>query len=117
MTTIIGSRVTMIGDAGRSASGHKMAMYLCACGKQFSAKKYSVDSGRTKSCGCYHREVVTRIGATLAARSTVTHGKSKTPEYFSWNSMLRRCRNDPYYAGRVTARKLVEMCNEGEATC
>lgn len=39
----------------------------------------SLRNGHTKSCGCYHKEVIT------------THGKSKSKVHRSWEAMIERC--------------------------
>lgn len=52
------------------------ALYQCACGKYFSAYKYNVLSGHTKSCGCLGRSDVSR---------------SRT--YKAWINMKTRCLN------------------------
>jgi hypothetical protein len=59
---------------------------LCDCGKQTSALSHNLRSGRTRSCGCLHREV-------LSKRSR-KHGEThQTPEWNSWASMRQRCQN------------------------
>lgn len=51
---------------------------LCTCGKETITTGQSLISGRSTSCGCYHKEKVT------------THGLSKTPSYRSVAQICRR---------------------------
>ena len=72
----------------------------CDCGNEIVAPHYSMRAGKTKSCGCYMREV-SRITGGLRA----THGKRNRPEYAVWRSMIARCTNPmnksyPRYGGR-----------------
>ena len=66
---------------------------LCECGNKSIAQYPAVKSGKIKSCGCYHREIIT------------THLMSKTAEYRAWDGMKARCsqpKRDDYvrYGGR-----------------
>src|SRR6185295_10789375 len=68
----------------------------CECGKTTKALGFSLRSGRTKSCGCYTREL-----------GRIAHEKSNPlrPEYLVWKNMKNRCcnpRSDRYhqYGGR-----------------
>lgn len=57
---------------------------VCECGV---VKKYcltSIKQGRTKSCGCFHKQIIT------------SHGYTNSKTYNSWVSMKARC-NDPKY--------------------
>ena len=62
---------------------------LCTCGKNVIAQTASLRCGDTKSCGCYHKEIVIAIG-----KANITHGLSKTVEYQSWAAMRQRCNSD-----------------------
>lgn len=54
----------------------------CDCGTEKSVLQNSLVSGSTTSCGCLHREIVSRI--------TYKHGLSKTREYYVMRSAKRR---------------------------
>lgn len=74
----------------------KKGFYLvcrCECGNVKEVQKSNVLSGKTKSCGCYHREI------------TTTHGMNGTRFYRIWQHMRNRCNNEnsshySYYGGR-----------------
>jgi hypothetical protein len=58
----------------------------CSCGSlEKEIYRSSLISGATQSCGCIHKEVV--------SRASKTHGMSKTKIYRLWSMMLDRCRN------------------------
>lgn len=54
---------------------------LCDCGNFSIKRRNNLQSGRTKSCGCFHK---TRH---------IKHGMYKTPEYRVWAGMIQRCHN------------------------
>jgi hypothetical protein len=53
----------------------------CKCGKNLVVRGSDLRLGKSKSCGCYHVEKITK------------HGKSKSSTYASWISMIQRCEN------------------------
>jgi len=70
---------------------------LCSCGERRTVYVRMLTTGKTKSCGCYRKEV-------LHVRQA-THGMSGTPEYRIWAHMNDRCHNQkdggyPAYGGR-----------------
>jgi len=67
-------------------------LYLCSCGAEFSARISGINSGQTKSCGCYRREYM-RKTRTGVSPSNKTRGESRvaTPEYKTWAHIRRRC--------------------------
>lgn len=58
---------------------------LCECGVICEKRLGNIASGKTVSCGCYHRENHTRHGHSAGV------GQSKT--YVSWAAMWDRCTN------------------------
>jgi hypothetical protein len=57
----------------------------CDCGAATTVRVMDLNSGNTKSCGCYHRE-------TIVLKAT-THGKRHTAEYRAWAHAKDRCYN------------------------
>ena len=55
----------------------------CQCGGRTKVVTAKLTSGWTLSCGCLHKE--------KSAAAKLTHGKSKTPAYYRWLQMKRRC--------------------------
>jgi hypothetical protein len=60
---------------------------LCDCGARGIVDAWHLRSGQSQSCGCLQRELT-------IARST-KHGRSNSPEYYSWQAMKQRC-SKPY---------------------
>lgn len=94
-------RLVALDWAHRDASGHAHWRFACDCGAETVAHGGNVRTGRTTSCGCFHRE-------TSAARLTV-HGHRAAgrhgPTYRAWQQMNDACANpaNPAYA-RIGAR-------------
>jgi hypothetical protein len=63
--------------------GH--GIYRCYCGKEFRTLKYAVKIGRTKSCGCYQSNTV--------SKSRKIHGSSEHPLYHIWKNIAYRLTN------------------------
>jgi hypothetical protein len=90
-------RLVAIEDAGRNERGVRVWRCICDCGKPVLVTSNHLNSGNTRSCGCFHSDD--------AARRHRTHGRCRTPEYHSWSGMIGRCynlRNSAYdrYGGR-----------------
>lgn len=99
-------RLVVIADlpSRREGADKKLTTFClcdCDCGKQIETRNNGLTSGHTKSCGCYHSDVVSQNGTT--------HGCStrsrKTPEYSSWVYIYQRCHNPKHrsfahYGGR-----------------
>ena len=93
-------RLTVVTDVSR-LDRHRMVRCRCECGRITTVLVDSLRSGRTRSCGCWHRE----RAAAVAHVSSYRHGGHGTPEYAVWRSMKSRClrSNDShyrYYGGR-----------------
>ena len=73
---------------------------MCDCGNEVIIDHGSLQSGRSKSCGCLNRE--------KASENSYKHGCSgynETKEYVAWVSMKTRCYNPKanryeYYGGK-----------------
>ena len=76
--------------------GKSMWKCQCECGKVANIDSYSLRSGNSHSCGCYHKEV--------ASRTHKKHGYAKTRLYRIYYKMKERCYrpdndNYKYYGG------------------
>lgn len=80
-------RLTVISFAGSDRYNKAQWNCICDCGKTVTAVGSDLRSGKTKSCGCFRRDIV-------VGRST-THGGSYTRLHRIWHGMKQRC----YYAG------------------
>lgn len=90
MTGAVFGRLRVMSFVGVLADARAHWLCQCECGATHVTSGHSLRAGKTKSCGCLHRQ-------QLAARNTATkrtHNMSKTPTYNTWASMRARC-NDP----------------------
>lgn len=82
LTGKVYGRLTVISLDG---SMHKQSRWqcLCDCGKMTVVYAFSLKSGCTKSCGCLHKEIISK------PRGVNEDTKSK--EYRAWAGMKTRC--------------------------
>lgn len=64
----------------------------CVCGTQKKVSGSDLRAGKTTSCGCFHKEVV--------SKQFSTHGQSGHPLHTVWSGMKARCYNikDEFYS-------------------
>lgn len=100
-------RLTALRIAEPRGKGHVKWVCYCDCGAETIVDSPHLTSGHTKSCGCLHREQI--------SKGSPTHGKSHTRLHRIWANMRNRCRNQnvpcyPYYGGRG-----ISVCEEWQA--
>ena len=70
-------------------AGNRLYLFKCDCGKEKEYLRWSVTSGKIKSCGCLAQEFMDNIG-----ERSIKHGhiknSIKSPTYSSWESMWAR---------------------------
>jgi hypothetical protein len=64
----------------------------CDCGKIDIFQSSHIKSGATKSCGCLHKELLSKIRFKHGCSGNV-NGKRKSIYYTIWQSMRDRCKN------------------------
>lgn len=98
------NRLTLI----RNIPGSRMGLYRCACGVEKEINRSNVRANKSRSCGCYGREVsLARMAENKQAfsRGNPKHGLSGNPAQACWHGMIQRCTNPKrgnygYYGGR-----------------
>jgi hypothetical protein len=90
-------RLVVLQEAGRNKHGQVIWLCVCDCGNKTVVSGGLLACGNTRSCGCLHREVV--------SKSNSTHGMSKTRIYRIYHGAKRRCtdpnhKNFAGYGGR-----------------
>ena len=72
-------------------SGYKFTRWMCKCdcGTERPVLANALNSGKTNSCGCLHREIAKQV----CHDNFVTHGESKSRLYKIWSYMKKRCTN------------------------
>lgn len=79
----------------------RRGLFTCECGKEIETTIWDVKHGHTKSCGCYHTEVIRQ--AKTHGEASLRNGYSR--EYVAWKAMKERCYSRsnvsyPNYGGR-----------------
>ncbi len=81
----------------------------CECGTERIVKQQSLESKRSKSCGCYSRD--------YQAQKHTTHGQSKNPGYVSWKSARDRCSNPNGVGAKHYFERGIKMCERWRNSC
>lgn len=87
-------------------AGHHSAQWLCKCecGNVKSISTTGLYYGKTKSCGCYNKEV--------ASKRMTIHGKSYTRIHKIWDNMKARCYNQKNNRYQYYGGKGITVCDE-----
>lgn len=76
----------------------------CDCGTKRHVRAGQLRNGESSSCGCFHREMMTRRGTT--------HGGSTTPEYRAWGAMKERCYVPEHKEFKNYGARGITVCDE-----
>lgn len=74
----------------------------CECGNIIEVAGDKLQTGHTKSCGCY----------SISGRRRENHGMAKTPEYYSWQDMKDRCYNSNNTMFKHYGDRGIIVCSE-----
>lgn len=90
-------RLFVLGPIDRDTKGKIVWLCLCDCGNYSFPVTGSLLKGRSKSCGCLHKDLLASI--------FTSHGLYRHPLYFTWKDILKRCCNShsthyKHYGGR-----------------
>lgn len=85
-------RLTVLYRVENDKNGNSRFVCKCDCGKEKTVLSQCLRSGRTKSCGCFSREI-SAINCEKLGRASKTHGLRSTRLYHVWNDMKTRCYN------------------------
>lgn len=97
-----------------SITKHVAWVCSCLCGKTKSIQSYSLRHGKTKSCGCLHKEIVSDIGKKYHA-SFVRHGhrtRKQSRTYSIWCSMRTRATNKNTKFAKNYVLRGIGICDE-----
>lgn len=78
-------RLTVIAPAGMNSYSKALALCQCSCGNTITCRVNNLRSSTTRSCGCYSREVTSKISRK--------HGHGLEPEAQVWRDIKKRCNN------------------------
>lgn len=76
---------------------------VCDCGKEKSVKQYQLLDGGSRSCGCLHKEMM--------SRDHTLHGMSNTKEYKIWACIKQRCLNKNSRSYKAYGGRGIKMCD------
>ena len=76
------------------------SVFQCDCGTVKIIVDCSVRTGATKSCGCLHREKISK------------HGMWKTREFAAWSSMIYRCTNPKHPRYKDWGGRGINVCDK-----
>jgi hypothetical protein len=88
------TRLTYVGEAGKSSSGERLLLAACSCGSPVKPYRLtSINRGKAQSCGCFNTDQVTK------------HGLRFSKHYHRASNIFKRCQNPenpryPDYGGR-----------------
>ena len=96
-------RLTVLERVENAKCGKVRWLCRCDCGNEVIVNGSSLTSQNTKSCGCFHKELISQL--------VTTHGMTRTKIYSVWCSIKDRCynencKNHPQYGGRG-----IKMCD------
>jgi hypothetical protein len=86
-------RWTVIKRVGTKTGG---ALWLCKCdcGNMGEVRSNALRAGKSKSCGCYNKDV----HREMCIERNTTHGLTKTRTYICWDNMKHRDKSCPTYS-------------------
>jgi len=93
------NRLTVIEYIGRKDGHNSRAICKCDCGVIKIAYSGDLKNGKTKSCGCFHKEVITKHEMTL------------TSEYRAWSSLKQRCLRSECKAYKNYGGRGIKVCS------
>ena len=101
---------TVINEASpRYCCGKRIRYWqcICVCGTERAVKEQSLKSGKSKSCGCFHSQIMHE-----SSKWNTTHGLSDSRLYRIYRHMLGRCYNPHDLRYKHYGAKGITVCNE-----
>lgn len=97
-------RLIAIKPVGKTKSREIMWKCKCDCGNCVEVLGSSLRAGRTKSCGCYNKEISSIVNTK--------HGKSYTRLFSIWGKMKDRCVNTKSDKFKWYGKRGIRVCEE-----
>jgi hypothetical protein len=98
------NRLTVIKRVENNKHGQARWECECDCGNKATVITGELNSGGTKSCGCYFRE--------RAKEANTKHDLSRTELYKSWGRMISRCTCTTNSKYKFYGGKGISVCDE-----
>lgn len=85
----------------------------CICGKETIVRKENLQSGATKSCGCYQKEVsAKKLNNINLKHGFSRHDGTKEKLYNVWMAMKDRCYNKNNKMYKYYGERNIKVCDE-----
>lgn len=94
---------TVIQENGKNRHGQLMWLCVCECGKESVVMGGDLRTGRSKSCGCWHKENLKEL--------KTTHGMSNSSEFRAWADMLNRCNKKNIKSYKNYGGRGIKVCD------
>ena len=78
-------RLEVLSLIGKDKANHAIWKCKCDCGNETNIQSSHLITGHTKSCGCLHKEALTKHGFCV---------KNGNKLYSAWQAMVARCYNE-----------------------
>lgn len=95
-------------NKGVASKAKAMWRCVCDCGNETVVDGNSLKTGNTKSCGCWKA----LNGKIMAKDLNRSHGMSKNPIYYIWDSMMQRCRNQHHKSFMNYGGRGIKVCDD-----
>lgn len=82
------------------------ALCRCVCGTEKAVNLRNLNNGKTRSCGCLHKE----LAAIQMKRVSTRHGLCGSVVYIAWQQMLQRCTNPKHHAYKDYGARGITVC-------
>lgn len=79
----------------------------CECGNEVIVRANKLKTKHTRSCGCLHKEITSKIHITK-------HQETKTRLYGIWSGMKQRCKNKKSKQYENYGKRGITVCEEWE---
>ena len=111
-------RLTVIGRAGSTQYGQATWLCRCECGNESTVGGSNLRSGRTVSCGCYHRESISKPNGVAAFNELLKNYRSRARRAGREFSLTEKefrelTQRDCYYCGAAPNTICVRVKSTG----
>lgn len=100
-------------------SGGALWICQCDCGNTTIVSTDRLKNGHTKSCGCLHKEQITKLGHETgkvniikAQKASIKHGEHRTRLYRIWQCMKTRVTNMNRDESERYSKRGITICEE-----
>ncbi len=100
-------RLTAHNVIGRNKHNQLLWRCTCECGTEKAVLGMCLRRGEIQSCGCYHKERTSAVHTK--------HGKTRTPIYAVWRSMMQRCYDKNSHAYNRYGGRGINVCPEWQS--